>query len=405
MRKYLVQAIAFSVYAVFSISWFVVSVLTPEIGKELNISTSQSVLITNAIVFAKIFGAMFAGLLIYKYGLRIGYFLGCLFISGGILMGYVDKITFIEPFYVIILSRFLSGLGSAVALAALVPIAQKYFAQSKNLSTVITINMNSNVVGSLIAFLFATEIVAYFNKDWKSAMVFFSYVNLALVLLWLFLDKKDEKPVLGDKEKGFAIIGSLLKNKVLWAMVIYYIGPLIFLNSTSLHLILYIKKELVAAGIFTQEKALEISRIFPSIICVVCVVSPFLGNYLKKKGYDRVKILSSVSLGLILCIGLYLLKNEYALYAAAVLGGALFGLVVPYLFSMPAEFLKDKPEFSGYVVSAFWSISFAILFINNQILAYIYDVSKSYFYGFIYLILLLLVTPLSLRLVSSKEKK
>lgn len=402
MRKYLAQSIVFSVYALFSVSWFVVSVLSTEIMQELSISAQETVLISNSIVFAKIFGSLFAGFLFYKFGLRVGYFLGCLFISANILANMASEISFIKPFYLIIFSRFLSGLGSAVALAALVPIANKYFEKSKHLSLVITINMNSNLAGSLIAFIFYSQIVQFFD-GWRSALGFFGYANFILIILWLFIDVKDENKATTQQKSQINILKNVFKSKILWAMIIYYISPLLFLNSTGLHITMYIKYELVKANVFSIEKANDIAKIFLSIITIISIITPFLGTYLKNKGFKKEKILTFVSFVLALCVGMYYLKTEYAFYLIALLGGGVFGMLVPYLFSIPVEYCKK--DFASYVVSIFWSISFLILFINNQLIAYIYDLTHTYKYAFIYMILLLLISPIGLNLLKGEKNE
>ncbi|EOH6972112.1 MFS transporter, partial [Campylobacter jejuni] len=107
----------FSVYTVFSISW----AATGSLSNDLALNTQQATLITSMIVVAKIFGASFTAFLVYKFGLKKGYFLGCILMSSGIFLSFVDS------YSGILIIRFLTGLGSACALVCLVPIAQQWF--------------------------------------------------------------------------------------------------------------------------------------------------------------------------------------------------------------------------------------------------------------------------------------
>ncbi|EOH0286595.1 MFS transporter, partial [Campylobacter jejuni] len=111
----------FSVYAVFSISWAATGSLMPLISNDLALNTQQATLITSMIVVGKIFGASFTAFLVYKFGLKKGYFLGCILMSSGIFLSFVDS------YSGILIIRFLTGLGSACALVCLVPIAQQWF--------------------------------------------------------------------------------------------------------------------------------------------------------------------------------------------------------------------------------------------------------------------------------------
>lgn len=95
--------------------------LMPLISNDLALNTQQATLITSMIVVAKIFGASFTAFLVYKFGLKKGYFLGCILMSSGIFLSFVDS------YSGILIIRFLTGLGSACALVCLVPIAQQWF--------------------------------------------------------------------------------------------------------------------------------------------------------------------------------------------------------------------------------------------------------------------------------------
>lgn len=50
----------------------------PLISNDLALNTQQATLITSMIVVAKIFSASFIAFLVYKFGLKKGYFLGCI---------------------------------------------------------------------------------------------------------------------------------------------------------------------------------------------------------------------------------------------------------------------------------------------------------------------------------------
>lgn len=93
----------------------------PLISNDLALNTQQATLITSMIVVVKIFGASFTAFLVYKCGLKKGYFLGCILMSSGIFLSFVDS------YSDILIIRFLTGLGSACALVFLVPAAQQWF--------------------------------------------------------------------------------------------------------------------------------------------------------------------------------------------------------------------------------------------------------------------------------------
>ncbi|HDZ5031035.1 TPA: MFS transporter [Campylobacter jejuni] len=220
-RRIGVEFIIFSVYAVFSISWAATGSLSPLISNDLALNTQQATLITSMIVVAKIFGASFTAFLVYKFGLKKGYFLGCILMSSGIFLSFVDS------YSGILIIRFLTGLGSACALVCLVPIAQQWF-EKKALHFVISFNITSNLVGITLGVILAESISNYFG-NWRDSLSFYAWINLILLILWLFVGKDENKKE--EKKNNAKDLIYALKSRVTWGMIIFYIGPILFLNS------------------------------------------------------------------------------------------------------------------------------------------------------------------------------
>ncbi|MBX2035808.1 MFS transporter, partial [Campylobacter jejuni] len=220
-RRIGVEFIIFSVYAVFSISWAATGSLMPLISNDLALNTQQATLITSMIVVAKIFGASFTAFLVYKFGLKKGYFLGCILMSSGIFLSFVDS------YSGILVIRFLTGLGSACALVCLVPIAQQWF-EKKALHFVISFNITSNLVGITLGLILAESISNYFG-NWRDSLSFYAWINLILLILWLFVGKDENKKE--EKKNNAKDLIYALKSRVTWGMIIFYIGPILFLNS------------------------------------------------------------------------------------------------------------------------------------------------------------------------------
>ncbi|EKC9551628.1 MFS transporter [Campylobacter jejuni] len=105
--------------------------------------------------------------------------------SSGIFVSFVDS------YSGILIIRFLTGLGSACALVYLVPIAQQWF-EKKALHFVISFNITSNLVGITLGLILAESISNYFG-NWRDSLSFYAWINLILLILWLFVGKDENK--------------------------------------------------------------------------------------------------------------------------------------------------------------------------------------------------------------------
>ncbi|WP_337212527.1 MFS transporter [Campylobacter molothri] len=93
MQRIGVAFIIFSVYVVFSASWASTGSLMPLIKADLGLDNQKATLITSIVVVAKIFGTSFTAFLIYKFGLKKGYFLGCLLMSSSVFLAFIRKLS------------------------------------------------------------------------------------------------------------------------------------------------------------------------------------------------------------------------------------------------------------------------------------------------------------------------
>ncbi|EAN1733625.1 MFS transporter [Salmonella enterica] len=363
----------------------------PSIQHELSINTQQATLITTSISIAKIFGAFLAGWLVFKLGMRKGYFVGCLFISTGVFLSFADN------YYAILIIRFLQGLGSACALVSLSPVTQKYFSgRQKNLF--VSINITSNTIGNIIALLSAGWIASKIGH-WQQALSLYSWVNLVLILIWLIVTKKEERqdsPILMNKKNEFI---SVLKNRVTWGMVAYYIGPILFLNSSFLFFPTYFQEY---SGLDKNSLAIHLA---PALVSVAMLFAPFFGFWLKRKGvyFKRMFVISPV-LTAVAGIILLVSKNDAVIMTASVMAGFFFEMATPFLFNLPVDMHNGSVEKTSYTMSVFWSLTYIIVNVNNEIIALSVDKTGSFTFGFSYMfVLMALFVPLSLWILPKRE--
>lgn len=384
-RRYIVVFAVFMVYAVFNVAWVTTGVLGPSINKELGLTIQQTTLLVDIILFAKIFGSLFAGFLIYRFGLKWGYVIGCLLIGAGVLHQVFDT------YASIILVRFFVGLGSAVALIGLIPVAQQYFS-GKALSFVIALNMTSGSIGAGLGILFTPFVVKAFSGDWRLILSLYGLLNLVFVTLWILFQKDPPKPPEEKIKKGESNISKImgipqiieaLSSRVLWGMIIFYIGPLAFLNSTYSHFPLFFE----GYSRLTQQDKETLIVWVPAIISLVLCVSPYLGAFLKAQGLYFKNALISCSIVMALSVIVFTVSTSFwILVTTAVVGGFAFGVFCPFFFALPSEMKDTTITKTSYILSCFWAFSFLLSFANQQFMGFLVDKFKTYDFSFYWLI-------------------
>lgn len=84
------------------------------------------------------------------------------------------------------------------------------------------------MVGITLGLVLAESISNYFG-NWRDSLSFYAWINLILLILWLFVDKDENKKE--EKKNNAKDLIYALKSRVTWGMIIFYIGPILFLNS------------------------------------------------------------------------------------------------------------------------------------------------------------------------------
>lgn len=394
IRRIGVEIVIFCVYAVFSISWAATGSLMPQISNDLSLNTQQATLITSMIVVAKMFGASFTAFLVYKFGLKKGYFLGCLLISSGVFLNFV------ESYSGILIIRFLMGLGSACALVCLVPISQQWF-EKKALHFMISFNMSSNLVGITLGLIVAESISNYFGH-WRTSLSFYAWINLFLLILWLFVgkdEKQDKNKMSSSKEKSELIYA--LKSPLTWGMIIFYVGPILFLSSLFTFLPTYYAEY---AG-FSKDLADFAKKEIPALANFVIIFGPYFGLYFKRKNVSFKKMLLFGGLSIFVCgLCMLFLKNLILIQIFAVLSGLVFSVWFPFFFNLPSELKESNPNRTAYIMSVFWSVSFLLLALNVEIVSFSVDKTHSFTLGFIYIFALIFISAILAQFILPKKE-
>ncbi|EIO3282421.1 hypothetical protein LQI46_004308 [Salmonella enterica] len=133
--------------------------------------------------------------------------------------------------------------------------------------------------------------------------------------------------------------------------------------------------------------------------------APVFGFWLKRKGVNfRKMFIISPLLTALAGIVMLVSKNDAIIMSTSVMAGFFFEMATPFLFNLPVDMQDGTVEKTSYTMSVFWSITYIIVNINNEIIAFSVDKTGSFTFGFTYLfVLMALFVPLSLWILPKRE--
>lgn len=226
-NKYLVAALVFVSYTLFAMAWVGGTASMNQIMAAMKINSLASAsFISGAVTLAKILGTFIAAWLALKLGVKKAFFASGLLISVGLLTPF-------SPNYELLLvSRFLMGLGGALMIVYFNPIVMAWFPPEER-PTINGINA--------VAFNVGTGIILWqmagFNQltgSWQNTLVLFSLASMALSFAWLLVEDKEAQPH-GSKQAAsdqrcrehYSYLDGL-KDRFNWLYALTYSGILAF---------------------------------------------------------------------------------------------------------------------------------------------------------------------------------
>ncbi len=336
-NKYLVALLVFASYTLFAMAWVGGTASMNQIMAAMNIdSLASASFISGAVTLAKIVGTFIAAWLALKLGIKKAFFISGLLISVGLL-------TPLAPNYeLLLISRFLMGLGGAFMIVYFNPIVMAWF-EPEERPTINGINAVAFNVGTGIILWQMTN----FNNltgSWQNTLLIFSIATIVLSLAWLLTTDKEQHSNNHSSQKKVADYSYVdgLKDKFNWIYALTYSGILAF----------YI-------CLFTFYPKAGISQ--SALIIGFGIVGTLAGILYSKKFSQRVPVIrwSGLVIVLTVCGVSFSGSPTVQTISAMVLGFFIF-FPITALVSIPHELPNMTGQRVTIVFSLFYSISYLI---------------------------------------------
>jgi CP family cyanate transporter-like MFS transporter len=336
-NKYLVAALVFISYTLFAMAWVGGTASMNQIMAAMNIdSLASASFISGAVTLAKIVGTFIAAWLALKLGVKKAFFVSGLLISIGLL-------TPLAPNYeLLLISRFLMGLGGAFMIVYFNPIVMAWFAPEER-PTINGLNAVAFNVGTGIILWQMTN----FNSmtgSWQRTLLMFSVASLVLSLVWLLTQDKEQHKnsnVNTASTDNYSYFDGL-KDKFNWVYALTYSGILAF----------YI-------CLFTFYPKAGISQ--SALVIGSGIVGTLAGIFYSKKISQRVPVIRWSGLLIVLTVfGLSFSSTPILQTACAMALGFFIFFPITALVTIPHELPQMTGQKVTVVFSLFYSISYLV---------------------------------------------
>ena len=372
-NKYLIPFILVtSLFFLWGISNNLTGILIPHLRKALLLTNTQSTFVDTAVYLAYFLTAIPAGLIINKYGYKIGIITGLLVFSLGAFLFVPAANT--RTFEIFLLGLFIIGCGLTILETAANPYATK-LGNPEGATTRLNLAQSFNGLAAFLAPMIGTsfilsgkeyssaqlslmpevEKIAYLTSE--AASVKMPYIILGVFLLVLaivfmvlkFPEFKEESKI----NTSGSISNALKERHLVWAIVaqFFYVGAQVCVTS------FFVRMAISGGGV--DEKT---AGYYLGVYGLLFMSGRFIGTFIMRY-VKPAKLLSVYSL---LCI----LLSFIAIYAEGknvvlALGGLGFfmSIMFPTIFSLGIKDLNEntKPASSLIVMSIIGGAIFAVI--------------------------------------------
>ena len=336
-HRYLVEGLVFTSYVLFAMAWVGGTASMNNIMASMQIeSLASASFISGAVTLAKIVGTFSAAYVAVKFGIKYAFLLAALLIVVGVVTPLATS------YELLLVSRFLMGLGGAFMIVYFNPIVMLWFSPEDR-PVVNGLNAVAFNVGTAIILWGMTSINSL-TGSWQNSLVLFSVASLVLAILWLLVKFDAPQPANNSSGAEPAIYGYLegLKDKFNWAYAFTYSGLLSF----------YI-------CLFTFYPQAGISQ--SKWVIGFGIVGTIAGMLYSRKHPLRLPILRLSGLIIFITVlGLSFSTEPWLQITCAIVLGFFIFFPVTALVSIPHELPDMTGQKITVVFSLFWSISYLI---------------------------------------------
>ncbi|MFK7089901.1 MFS transporter [Chromobacterium violaceum] len=339
-NKYLIEALLFSSYVLFGMSWAGGSAFIPQIMRELGVhDLAAGSHISNAVAAAKLLGTFVAAGILSRLLAKTAVALAMALMALGALTPFVHSYPWL------LLVRFLMGLGGALVIVYFSPVVMQWFAPSER-PFVNGLNSVAFNIGTA-AILFGLPAMLGWFHDWQTTLLAVSLGSVLCLALWLVFGADGAAEAKPADSGPRHTLGQGLKERFNWLLAFTYSGTL------SFYVILFS---------FYQNAGIQQAK----YVVLAGLAGTVAGIWLARRMTRRLPLLRlSGLLQLLAVIGLHAQvwgwSDDAGLVTAAALAAGFFiFLPITSLVTLAQEQPGMTPDKAAVTFSLFWFLSYLL---------------------------------------------
>lgn len=378
-KKHLDLAALASIPLIMTLANSMLIPVLPLMRKELNISVMQSSLIITVYAAISILCIPIAGYLSDRFGRKLIIIIGLsIAAAGGLVSGLAAWLMDEHVYMMILLGRFIQGIGAAGAFPIVLPLVGDMFDSEEEVSNGLGMIETSNTFGKVISPILgsALALVAWYLP--LAVIPVICVISIIAVIFLVKVPKKRELKTDNSLKQFIKSTKSILIEKGHWLYAIFAIGG--FAMFVMFGFLYYLSS--------TLEDHYNIDGIWKGVLLAIPLSAICLASFISGKlvGEKKLRMKWFTVIGTVLTAVAMVLcgwinsKSIFILLSLMFAGGAGIGLILPSLDALITGGIEKKQR--GTITSLYSSMRFIGVALGPLIAAVIMKREALMFYIF-----------------------
>ena len=352
-----------------------VSPLAPDLMGFFHVSKTEFSFLNTVVTIAKVIAPLVTGAVAARFGLRRTLLLGSLLITA-VIAGPLAP-----SFPAFVVSRFLFGLGGAVVVTLMAPMAMQWFPR-RELPAVNAWNGVAANTGIAVA-MYATTPLAGTALGWRGTLLVFGALNAAMLVAWALLGRENQAAA-AQRAGGARRSGARVGYADVWRMKETWLASLAFTGAVALYLSFSYWLPTFYRESFHFERAAASQ--YSGVVNLAGIPSAIFCGYLTQRlGVRRPFLLVGGAVVGTVAFGMFLVDSPAVIMISAILLGVALFIPTAAITTLLMELPGVTPRHVGLMMGTMFSFCYVVSAFAPSLVALLRERTGSFVPGFVVL--------------------